>query len=307
VAAPVGIALAISVAIHVEAGVAPQLTAAAVRSCEAALGDGQCRLDVALPSDFHASIVASDERLDAAHVEIRKEEGAPPVVTRDFSFAPEDTPRERWASAGVLIAALVVAEARAEPPPPKEPAPPPVEPPRRAPPPPPPEPPRGPSLRIDLRGLVARRLTRGPPEVGAELGASLLFGDGPWLGGIALAGAHRPSEEPSVTWFSVAAGPGLRAGGRDATLAAEFKVGALLEYWRLSASGGGRSESAGELRAGAYAGVDGLWAVHRRWILSLGVEGRFVAPQLKVDISGNEVESVPSLGVLLCAGVRFAP
>jgi hypothetical protein len=306
VAAPAGIALAISVAIHVQPGVSPQLTAAAVRSCEAALGEGQCRLDVAAPSDFHATVVANDERLDAARVEIRKEEGASsPLAARDITFATEDSPRERWASAGVLIAALVVAEARAEPPPP--PPPPPAKPPRRAPAPPPPESSRGASVRVDLRALAARRLTRGLPELGAELGASLLFGDGPWLTGIALAGAHRPSEEPSVTWFSVAAGPGLRAGGRDASLAAEFRAGALLEYWRLTASGSGRSESAGELRAGAYAGVDALWAVHRRWILSLGVEGRFVAPRLRVDISGNEVETVLGFGALVCAGVRFAP
>jgi hypothetical protein len=306
VAAPAGIALAISVAIHVQPGVSPELAATAVRSCDAALGEGQCRLDVTASSDYHAAVVANDERFDAARVEIRKEEGGPPLSSRDVTFAPEDTPRERWASAGVLVAALVVAEARTEHPPPPKPEPPP-EPPKRAPPPPPAPPSRGASVRIDLRGLAARRTTRGPAELGGELGASLIFGDTPWLAGVTLAGAHRPSEEPTVTWFSLAAGPGVRAGGRDATLAAEFRAGGVVEYWTLAASSSGRSESAGEIRAGAYAGVDALWAVHPRWILSLGVEGRFVAPRLRVDISGNEVETVNGFGALVCAGIRFAP
>jgi hypothetical protein len=53
--------------------------------------------------------------------------------------------------------------------------------------------------------------------------------------------------------------------------------------------------------------VDLLWSVHRQWILALGVEGRFVAPRLRVDISGREVETVSGLGGLVCAGIRFAP
>jgi hypothetical protein len=306
VASPSGIGLAISVAIHVAPDVAPELSAAAVHSCEAALGTGQCQLESDAPADFYAIVVfpadgASGADSTNAHVEIRRAANTPALGTRDVSFGAEDTPHERWASAGVLIAALVVSEARTETPPP-----PPRETPRPAPP--KPNPVAAPSRwRIDGRGLVSRRTTRGGPEFGAAFGASVLPAHKPWFVGAAIAGAHRFDEEPNTSWLSASATAGLRAGAEDARFAAEFSAGPTVEYWDIGASDSTRSQHAGHLRVGGCLGVDALWAVHSRWILSLGVEGRWVAPRFRIDVLGSEVERVPSAGVLLYAGVRFIP
>jgi hypothetical protein len=316
---PAAAALAISVAIHTQLtgaaspGSTAPLSVWAKRSCDAALGEGRCRLEV--PSadgasdsdepDFEATVVAKDEKLDEARVEIRRRADGPVMVTRDVTFAAEDSTKERWASTGVLIAALVVAEALATPPapPPAEPKPPPKPKPR-------PQKPRAePStrLRVDVRALGARRLSSGSPELGAALGVSALLPDGHWILGASFAGARRMDDEPAITWGSVTAGLGLRAGAARAVLAAEVTTGAVLEYWSVGATGGGRSENDAELRFGGFLGADALWAVHPKWILSLGVEGRIVTPRFRIDVAGSEADSAPGLGALVYAGVRFAP
>lgn len=296
----------VAVSIHAAADVSPELSAAAVRSCQAALGEGQCRLDEpgGAAAEWQATVTSEDEHLDAARIELRRSTGAPLLVTRELSFVPEDAPRERWASVGVLIAALVVARSReAETAPASTTAPPRRDfsvspPPARAAP--------G-TLRLDLDALLSRRTTHGSPEFGTQFRASVLPGAGPWFGVGSIAAARRPGADPTISWFSLAAGFGFRVGRPAQVLAAEFSGGGVVEYWAIGASEPGRSEHSGEYRIGGFAGVDGLWAVHSRWILFLGVEGRAVTPRLAIDISGHAVERVFEPGWLMFAGLRFIP
>jgi hypothetical protein len=96
-------------------------------------------------------------------------------------------------------------------------------------------------------------------------------------------------------------------GGQSARHAAEVRASGLGEYWRLSASEGGRAESGNAFRLGGALGVDGLWAIYPDWILSLGVEGRVVAPRLRIDVGGSLAERVPGLGALAFLGLRAVP
>jgi hypothetical protein len=300
-------AAVVAVSIHAAADVSPELSAAAVRSCQAALGEGQCRLDEADGSaaEWQATVTSEDERLDAARIELRRSAGTPVLVTRDLSFVPDDAPRERWASVGVLIAALVVARSReaeaavstVKGTPSREPSVPQLR-----------VPPAGQgTLRLDLHALLARRSAQGSPEFGAQFRASVLPGLGPWFGIASIAAARRAGTDPTVSWVSVTVGPGFRIGSPAQVLAAEFSGGGVVEGWVIGASEPGRSEHSGKYRAGGFVGAEGLWAVHSRWILSLGVEGRVVIPRLQIDISGHPVERVSELGWLLFAGLRFIP
>jgi hypothetical protein len=305
-----GAALAALVSISVAPDdVPPELSALAVRSCDTALGEGKCQLEGPAPAEWHATVSTSDPNLTNVRIEVRKESSSSAPEVRDLSFSPEDSVRERWASVGVVIAALVVARSRESEP---QEAPAPVAPP---PPPPPiarptPRPVAAPPPRIfrfDLRMLGARRTSEGLPEIGLELGASLLPGAGPAFVGVSIAGAHRLGADVGASWFSGAAGGGVRVGRASAQFACEFRGAIVVEYWRFEASEPGRSEHSGKFRVGGLAGVDALWAMSSKWILSLGVEGLVVGPSLRVDVEGKTVETIPRYGGAVLAGVRFFP
>lgn len=286
------------------------LSAAAVHSCDTALGEGMCELEgpAAEPSEFHAVVTGTGAALDTARVDLRRGASGSVLETRQVTFAPEDAPRERWASVGVLIAALVVARSREREPVPPSPTVAPV-PPRE------PRPARAAprarrterAVRLDLRGLVSRRTGGNSPEIGGELGGSVLLWGGPSFIALSIVGAHRVRDDPSLSWFSTTAGFGARVTPEAAAIGVELRAALVGEYWLFSASEPGRVEYSGGLRAGGLIGVDALYALQPRWILSLGVEGLLVEPRQRVEIEGHVAERVSEFGAVLLAGVRFVP
>jgi hypothetical protein len=285
------------------------LSALAVRSCDTALGEGKCQIDAPTPAEWHATVTASDSNLTSVRIEVKKESSNSAPEVRDLSFSPEDGAKERWASVGVVIAALVVARSRESEP---QATPVPIAP--SAPPPPEPRPTPRPTtasppkmLRLDLRLLGARRTSEGSPEIGLELGASMLPGAGPLFAGVSIAGARRLHADVGASWFSGAAGGGVRVGRPSAPFACEFRGAIVAEYWRFEASEPGRTEHSGKFRIGGLAGVDALWAMSSQWILSLGVAALVVGPSLHVDVEGKTVETIPRFGGVILAGVRFFP
>src|SRR5262249_25369139 len=106
-------AIAVAVAIHVASDVSGDLLAATVRSCDVALGADHCRLTEAPAEDdaFYATVTLDRASADTAHITVQRHGAGPLLVERDLTFSTEDAPSERWASVGVVIAALVTAEA----------------------------------------------------------------------------------------------------------------------------------------------------------------------------------------------------
>jgi len=308
VATTAGAALAVLVSIRVAPDVPGDLSSAAVRSCVAALGEGRCELESvpSVPSEFHAVVTSTSSDLEEARVELRHGDEKTPVETRELKFATEDAPRERWASVGVLIAALVVARSREPeaPPPPRPPVKPAQALPRekvlRA-------VPAPVSLRIDARAFVARRTGGSSPEWGGALGASMLPRDSPWFGAFSIGAARRFGEVTKLDWLSSTLGVGFRLGGPAARVAAELRAAAVGEYWLLGASEPGRSEHEGRFRAGGLLGADALLALTQSWILSVGVQGLWVEPRLRVEVEGHVMERIPEYGALFLAGLRFVP
>jgi hypothetical protein len=84
---------------------------AATSACEAALGDGRCvEGGAGVTSAWRATVVLSDEpSAPVLRIELYEFENDAPESARQLRFHDIDPDRQRWASAGVVIAAMVSA------------------------------------------------------------------------------------------------------------------------------------------------------------------------------------------------------
>jgi hypothetical protein len=297
---------AIAVVINIEADVPPELSGAAVQSCEVALGEGQCRLidSDAQPepaADWSAAVRYGSGRDDTVLVALRSNRTGTLLQVRELSFGSHDEPRDRWESIGVLIAALVasrekrepfdatVAEVAAEPQ--WEPA----------------SASRPPALRLDAAFLMSRAADRGAPHLGPEVRGSLELASLPLFVLASASYGVRASEEPDVSWLSGAVGVGVRIGRRAAPLTAEIHTSGAIERWALSASESQRSDKDSVTRFGPRLGVDVVWATADRVHLFVGGRLAMLRPEIRIDVRGENVEQLsPMMGSLL-VGFRFRP
>src|SRR6478609_1505677 len=110
-------------------------TARAIATCNAALGPDQCVLSGASSGGdarWYAVVRFEDDGAAKLSVELfRGDRGGSRVASSELEFKERDSPEERWASVGVVVAALVLAqpldrepvEAKLEPPPVAQPRP----------------------------------------------------------------------------------------------------------------------------------------------------------------------------------------
>jgi hypothetical protein len=295
---------AVAVAIHLAPELAPEFALRTLKSCEAALGAEQCRLtdETTSDDDFYA-IVTSDREGVSAHIVLLRH-GATQPTERDISFAPEDPPGDRWASVGVVIAALVTAESGRTPAPVHQrPLPPAPKPKPVAPPPPALHP-----LRIDVLAELARVTKPSyPAELGGVLRVALAPSRSPFFLSASGGYSARLAPQPDIAIVPIAAGGGYRWGKPDALWGAELHVDGLAEWWRLSAAEPGRSEWRGVWRFGGSAGMDGTWGFLPALQAVVGASVQVLAPQVDVAVRAQSVEWVPPVGAALIAGFRFVP
>jgi hypothetical protein len=300
----------VAVAIHLASVLSPELAARTVKSCQAALGEDRCRLSDEPPTsdEYYATVTAVGSNADAAHIVLVRRDADHPIVERDLAFLPEDAPGDRWASVGVVIAALVTAaEGTAQKPPPPKPAAPPP-PPARPPPRPPPAPRATHPMRVDvLVHLSHETATNFPKELGGSLRFSYLVPGSPVFFGAAAGYAARIGEQPFVQFPQAGIGGGVRWGAPDARWAAEFHLMGLTQYWIISASEPGRSEWKGVWRFGGSLGADLIWAASERWQLVGGVSTQVLTPRVTVDVGGQIAEQTPQAGYALAFGLRWRP
>jgi hypothetical protein len=298
---------AIAVLIDVPPGTDPSLAGAAVESCDGALGSGQCRHAPERPeAEWHALVRFGAARERMARVELRQSGSGKIVEIRELRFAREDTAPERWASVGVLIAALVVSHQ--EPKAPQESDSP--EPER----PPPPEgeaPPRfdrrGPGWRFDATALATRGLEQRALQPGGGLRISLELPSLPLFVMGSGAYTHRIGPDPSVSWLSSALGFGVRATPAGARYGMELRTEMAIEQWFFGAEEPGRRDQRSATRFGPRVGLDGTAALSHGWQLLLGVQASVLRPEVLVDVAGETRERVPPWSAGLLGGVRFRP
>jgi hypothetical protein len=324
------------VAIEVPSGTPPDLVVAVTASCTAALGEGACEPTSEADSPRYFAVIRwSGPGSTDLRVELRERDGEGPTLdTRVILFTPADRLRQRWASAGLVVAALVVqreaGESPAAPPTPA-PAPPPesaVSEPAPAPPPETPSPvespaapPPAPVGAVELSPLPASAARWIAVDVGGLLGPTLEAGS--VRGGPAARIAWYPlaapfaasaglrlltrTGVPNVTWLGADLGAVARLGAADAPLAAELRVAGAAERVFISAiePGTGRRDVAGQWRLGGRLGVEGAAFVHPPLAAVVGGELSLLRPQVQIEVANEPRGTDPALGFSAWAGLRF--
>lgn len=280
----------------------------AVDSCTKALGADRCWLvrDRQLRGEWRAVVRWDKDSSDVVQIDyFRSSDPTQPASSRQLTFSATDRPRERWASIGVLVAAFVAsrAELEAEEQPVEEPAPsppPPVteEPPKRK---------RGAKASVDLGFVVAHRLQRLPPQLGATLRGSVGPARLPVFARASVSYLHRPAREPQISWTAGSLGFGVRVGPDGGFWSLEMRSEAVLQQWLLRASEPGRQENDSLLRYGPQLGVDLVLRPDPTWHLFVGAEVTALLPDLSLDVGGQTVDEAPILGGSAVTGIRFAP
>jgi hypothetical protein len=307
--------------------------AALLEACSAALPEGECQTPAEITAADSTIATAWVSWLDSAtvHIDVKLSTSESRTSTREFTFAEEDLPAQRFRTVGLTIATIVdelhlrtrsaevtnvpaAASPRAQPgEPPAEavatrPAPAPST--RRAEPATPEElPPK--SIReqqnaVEVDSFLGTGLASGPLRVGLvgralhDVSALPLFAD--IEVGYSLLVSSR---EPKVSWNEFALGGGMRAHLRG--VRGEFGVRALLERTTASASDplSGVDDSKDTWLPGFRLAGTVAWPSEGPVKLTLGARASFLLREIRITNAGVAQARVPSHTVGVLGGVRL--
>lgn len=306
------------VAFDVPPATAPDLVAAVTASCSAALGDGAC---VVADGGVQTRYVAVVRWSGAGGVDLRVElceggdEGAT-LDTRVILFAAADRLRQRWASAGLVVAALVVQREAGEPssPPPR------VEAPGEETPPEPvgllidepvevapaPAPPPTRWISIDLAGAIGPALGDGTVRGGPVLRVTWAPSPLPLAPHVGLRTVSHPGL-PGVTWVAGDLGATVRFGAWDAPVSAELRASGSAERVFLIGrdSVSGVRDLVAVWRLGGRLGGEGAWVVQGPLGVLVGAEVALLRPELRIEVAGKSAGTDPPVGMSAWVGLRL--
>jgi hypothetical protein len=295
------LSVAIATDIPAETGRAAPIVA---RSCEAVVGAGRCPLAQELaPSRvvaWYAVVRADDADGSRLRIEFRDRLATGALVeTRDLVFSDRDTSDSRWASAGAVIAAFVVARDTPD-------GAPIVRPPeiRTAP------SPESQGLRwgFDLAATTGPALDRGAFRFGGLGRGFVGFPRTPnVLGVLSLRYAQRPGDL-DVAWASGSVGIGVRSGDRSSPFSVELLGELVVERMFVT----GRNDATGhegsstQNRFGGRLGVNAAFGVWRGVGFVLGAEANAMQPSVEVTFLDARVGREPTLQFAFSGGVRVS-
>jgi hypothetical protein len=286
---------------------------AAAQACEAALGTGRCVRDASTGDvGWRAVIVLAEGGAPVLRIELYSAASGAMEAVRRLQFLPIDPERQRWASAGVVVAAMVRAreagieettEVPEKPPPPPQII---VDPPDPLPSPPRPAP-KPAVFWVDLGGRAASGLE----------GEALAWGGG-------LRATGRPLQNPlllsaQVTmvasggvadslWVTLQGGGGVRL-LETAPLHLDVLGDILAQRYQvaLTSVGDARTETdeGGLWRLGVAANLILDWPVYDPLRGFIGVEAQAFSPAIQINAGGEEIGHLSALGWGVCAGVRW--
>jgi hypothetical protein len=294
-----------AVAIDVPSDVAPAVAQIVVDRCESAIGNGRCPLAAnvgeSVRIDWYAVVRSGEGTPLRLEIDFRARSASGPLLAqRTLSFSDRDAAESRWASAGLVVAALVTEaealEAATARPPPNAGA---------------EQPPSWPRPSVpfgfDAGFIAGPGLQQGAYRTGALARGWIGVSTAPEI--LAVAGVRYAvtSGNPSLTWMTLSVGAGIRLGRRRARVDAELISALLLERMFVSASdpSSGRTDSGGATRFGGSLGVDLSANLWRDLRIFAGGDVSALTPLVDIEVKGLSVGREPGLGFALSGGLRF--
>jgi hypothetical protein len=309
------------VALEIPADVGPELSAAALHSCNLALGADRCVQSAVGPSQPQAAWLAvlqlpRDDQLQV-RIELRDSAtGGALFTVRELEFRSSDIPLQRWATAGVVVAALVVSAdraqtARAQPTPARQrnraPVPRTRATPRRRKPP-PAEPARVQPLvgawSLDTAVLAGPGFGEGRWRVGVGLRPTVALQTGLLLGWACVTASHRAGTV-AATWWSGAIGAGLRMAVGALPLAFEARAGGVGTWLTVAATDGAEHTGGSRWRYGALGALDLVALASARLQSFGGMMATATWPRVAVTNRGELAATEPIVRWTLHGGVRW--
>jgi hypothetical protein len=283
----------------------------ALTTCNAALGPEKCALaSEGATAHWYAVVRFDPER--GAVLTIQLFDGSSQgvrVASSELEFKDRDTELERWASAGVVVAALVAAQTSAPAEPTRRPAPPPTPAPvsksparsarpRLA-------PVRQRWLRMDLGATGGSEVEGGTLRFGTLGRFGLAFSEVPGFVFGSAAYTVRGSGKPDITWLTGSLGFGVHVGFPRNSGALEVRTEGVLESVAIHATSGGRSASAERTRFGPRFGLDLSGYLAKNLALVAGVEAAALLPGVDIHVGGEEADRLPPFSWGFISVVRY--
>jgi hypothetical protein len=292
--------------------VPPVEAAAAARTiatCNAALGPEQC----VLASDGSSTDAARWYAIvrygqdGQARLTIELHESSPDgsrVASSELQFEERDAPDERWASVGVVVAALVLAQPVDRQPVERKPVAPPVaEPPKARV---LPAPARKPPVwtRLDLGLTAGSEMRNAPLRFGPLLRIGVAFSGTPVFACASLAYTVQSSGNTDLSWLSGAFGAGAHVGFGHERAALSLRGEVVIETLGIVATEGERTESARRARFGPRLGLDLSGYFASNWALVVGGEAGVLGPRVVIDV-GDRTETLPPFAWGFLSALRY--
>lgn len=298
-------------AVAVELPPIEAVTAArAIATCNATLGPGQCVLargtDRSSPATrWYAVVRFGPEGETRLTIELYEgPRGESRVASSQLVFKERDSPEERWASAGVVVAALVLAQPADRSPSEKN-----AEPARARPVPRAVESPAAgrPAphhFRLDLGVTAGSEERNAPLRIGPMARFGIGFANAPAIAFASGAYTFQRSATADLSWLTGSLGASVRLSFAQGRGAVEARAEAVLESVGITASDGQRSESARRTRLGPRFGLDLSGYLTKNWALLAGVEAGVLGPRVVIDVAGQTRE-LPAFACGFLSAVRY--
>jgi hypothetical protein len=282
----------------------PQSTHVTIESYNAAIGACDAAHD---PGTWYALVNWDEAHL---HARIEIHHGQPsgtPSSVREVDFTESDALEQRQRAVGLIIAAYVLENARAQTPPTQAAATSPVAPP-------PPsdtastaEAIRQPSYGVDLALLAGPGLDRGAARFGTMLRGFARPFDAPLLLLVSARMAQR-FDVPAVMWLSGSAGLALHLQAHDSPWALETRAELVLQRIEVRAKDldTGTSATEGAWRSGGQLGLEAHAALSRDFYVFGGAELGVLFPAVHATAGGHNAGTDPRVGWGGLIGLRYA-
>ena len=283
-----------------------------VSACSRAARDAECVLAKnATDQQSSAVAIVSLQAENSMRVEVGLRQGERDSWrTKDFSFLAADDRMERWRVIGFAIGTLAESNPPHEdtPPPPPEVKPPPApSPPQVLPPPPKPKKKLGPKMFVGAAVISGPGLDSGPWRLGSTLYAGLDFPNVPvffTVGGSAATRLDRDSSGATARWFEISTGAGVPLLGLAQNSGLELSTSIIAEYFDVSASTLGRSETKSRWTLGVQGGLGGRLQIVPDLQLTAEVLAAGLSGATEVRVAGAPIGNAASFRYLGSFGLR---